>query len=327
MNNNKYLIIYHFEDNDGVCSAALIKYYLVNELHAQEENIELYPANYAKLSTEATFNLERFEGYDNIIMTDISFNNFSDMKKMYEMYGKNFCWIDHHAPIINASMVEKYDHKINGVRLTTKSAILNAYQYCYDTFNEKYNDRTLPQILLYLSAWDSWTSAQEGIDFDSTRYVNTGFTSESKLSVDYYYESMHNILTGEIYNAAKIVEMEKRGKAICEEADRKNAELVSTAGIGGFTVDGNRSCIVLFTSGATSSLVFKSVRGKYQQAVCFKSSSTGNIIMSMYNVEDNHEFHCGNYLHEKYNGGGHEGAAGATLSMDIFMKILKTKQI
>jgi hypothetical protein len=28
----KYLIIYHFEDNDGCCSCAIMKYYLVNEL-------------------------------------------------------------------------------------------------------------------------------------------------------------------------------------------------------------------------------------------------------------------------------------------------------
>ena len=47
----------------------------------------------------------------------------------------------------------------------------------------------------------------------------------------------------------------------------------------------------------------------------------------MYNVIDNHEFHCGTYLKNKYGGGGHEGAAGATISIDTFINILKTKSI
>ena len=73
--------------------------------------------------------------------------------------------------------------------------------------------------------------------------------------------------------------------------------------------------------------MFKTVQGKYDNAVCFKSSNTGNIILSMYNVIDNHSFHCGTYLKNKYGGGGHEGAAGATISIDTFINILKTKKI
>ena len=45
----KYLIIYHSEDNDGACSAAIMKYYLVNELKAKEQDIKLFGANYAIL--------------------------------------------------------------------------------------------------------------------------------------------------------------------------------------------------------------------------------------------------------------------------------------
>jgi len=326
MNNNKYLIVYHFEDNDGVCSGALIKYYLVNELGAQEENITMFPANYALLDTVVANDYQEFMGYDNLIMTDISFNKFDSMKFIYEMYGKNFCWIDHHAPIINTSMVEKYDTKINGVRSTSKSAILNAYQYCYDPFNEKYNSGNAPKILVWLSAWDSWTSEKEGLDFEEVRYANTGFTSTLKLDINAWYEKMSYFLF-EIKSKEFLYQMLEKGKIICKEMDATNEKLIKSSGMGGFTVNGTRSCIVLFTSGATNSLMFKSVRGEYQQAVCFKSSSTGNIIMSMYNVEDNHEFHCGNYMHDKYKGGGHEGAAGATISLNTFMKILKTKQI
>ena len=36
----KTLLIYHFEDNDGVCSAAIMLYYLVNEMHIDKKDVE-----------------------------------------------------------------------------------------------------------------------------------------------------------------------------------------------------------------------------------------------------------------------------------------------
>lgn len=330
--NKKYLIVYHLEDNDGCCSAAILKYYLINTLGVNEKDITLFPATYAILDTVEKNNFSEFSGYDSLIMTDVSFNNFNGMEILYDMFGKgNFIWIDHHAPVINTSIERKYDTLINGVRDTSRSAILNAYKYCYDNFDINYLNGTAPLILRYLSAWDSWSTEREGLDFEKTRNINTGFTSESQLSVDYWYNIMSPILFSDP-DSTKIAkfldEMEERGRKINEANDKKNEELIKNCGIGGFTVDKDkRKCIVIFTSGPTSSLVFKSVRGIYDNAVCFKSSSTGNIIISMYNVMDDHSFHCGNYLHEKYGGGGHEGAAGATISIETFLNIMKNKEI
>ena len=67
---------------------------------------------------------------------------------------------------------------------------------------------------------------------------------------------------------------------------------------------------------------------KYKNGICAKTSPTGNIVISLYNTDRmDHTFHCGTYLHDKYGGGGHEGAAGATISIETFAKILKTKKI
>jgi nanoRNase/pAp phosphatase (c-di-AMP/oligoRNAs hydrolase) len=49
--------------------------------------------------------------------------------------------------------------------------------------------------------------------------------------------------------------------------------------------------------------------------------------MSLYNIYDNDNFNCGTYLKENYNGGGHVGAAGCTITNTKFIKILKTKKI
>ena len=81
----RYLIIYHKEDNDGCCSAAIAKYYLVNELKVDAKNIKFLPANYAILSNIAdsdfyyideNYNEVSLFDFDGIIITDVSFNNF-----------------------------------------------------------------------------------------------------------------------------------------------------------------------------------------------------------------------------------------------------------
>ena len=326
MNKNKYLIVYHLEDNDGVCSAAIIKYYLLNNLHAS--HVDLFPATYAILDNVVKHNFMEFEGYDSLIMTDVSFNGFENMEHVFEMFGKNFVWIDHHAPIIKESEIRKYDIKINGVRDSSRSAILNAYKYCFDEFDIKYNSGTAPLIFRYLSARDSWSTNRENLDFEKTRAVNAGFTSISKISVDWFFERIGRIIDPEDYryNDEVIEEMYSVGKKIVDEADRRSEELVKNCGQGGYTVNG-RSAILLFTSGPTNSLIFKTVKDKYQNAICVKSSNDGRVILSLYNTGfDDHSFHCGEYLKKTYGGGGHEGAAGCTISKEVFVEhFLKSK--
>jgi oligoribonuclease NrnB/cAMP/cGMP phosphodiesterase (DHH superfamily) len=329
IDNKKYLIIYHNEDNDGCCSAAILKHYLMTSLGVSEDNIGLFPANYAILDKVAANNFTEISGYDSVILTDISFNNFDYMEMLFEMFGKdNFTWIDHHAPVIKMSEERKYDIKMNGVRDTSRSAILNAYKYCYDNFDILYNGGEAPLILRYLSAIDSWSYEHEGLDFDTCRHINTGFTKTSKLEVSWWMERIEDILANSKEYVDNILdEMYTLGKKINDEADERNEKFVKHAGIGDFTVNGNRKCIIVFTSGPTSSLIFKSVKGVYDNAVCFKTSSAGKILISMYNVTDDSSFHCGTYLHDKYGGGGHEGAAGATIDFETFINILQTKQI
>ena len=327
----KYLIVYHLEDNDGCCSAAIFKYYLNTVLGIDEKDITLFGATYPILDKVKANNFIDSDGYDSLIITDISFNDFNAMEYLYEKFGKNnFTWIDHHAPVIKTSVERKYDTLINGVRDSSRSAILNAYKYCFDPVDIKYISGEAPIVLRYLSAWDSWSTERENLDFDRTRNINTGFTSESALSVDYWYKIMDTLINSSNYSEeinTLLNSMEERGRKINDANDKKCEELLKTNAMDGFIVDGNRKCVVLFTSGPTNSLMFKTVQGKYDNAVCFKSSSTGNIILSMYNVIDNHEFHCGTYLKNKYGGGGHEGAAGATIGIDTFINILKTKSI
>ncbi|MBQ3414707.1 MAG: hypothetical protein IJH39_05020 [Clostridia bacterium] len=335
--NKKYLIIYHFEDNDGCCSAAIMKYYLTHELNVDEKDITLFGANYAILAQiyKDNFNfvhngkdINLLNDFNHIIMTDVSFNDFNAMKEIYEVYGSNFTWVDHHTPIINESVRQKYDVKINGVRDTNRSALLNMYKYCYDPLDIKYVNGDAPYLLRILSAWDSFTFENEGIDFEYARKVNMGFTKWYNLDVDIWYSNIGNFILGTPeFNKSYADEGYKIGKEEADAYDERNEKIIKNFGMPGFTVNG-RPAILLFMSEGTSSLIFKSVMDKYKNGICAKTNPSGNIVISLYNTDRNdHSFHCGTYLHDKYGGGGHEGAAGATLSCETFINIIKTKQI
>ena len=77
---NRYLIWYHNEDNDGVFSAAIIYNYLVHELNVSKENITLEGTTYNLLKNKYFNNdtiKELSNDYTNVILTDVSFNDIS----------------------------------------------------------------------------------------------------------------------------------------------------------------------------------------------------------------------------------------------------------
>ena len=334
----KFLIVYHKEDNDGVCSCSIAMRYLVKEGLVKKEDIVLFGTNYDGLK-EVQKNDYYFiandgkeynmlEDFSGLVMTDVSFNDFDAIEVIYNTYGSNFTWIDHHLPIIKESIKRKYDTKINGVRDHTRSALLNAYKYFYDPLDIEYVNGNAPMVLRVLSAWDSYTFEREGIDFEYARAVNMGFTKWYELNVEFWYGNILNFITGsKEYNEGYLKSAYEIGIKEVEEYDKANEKIINDYGMPGFTVDG-RPAILLFMASGTSSLIFKSVKNKYKNGICAKTSPNGNILISLYNTDNSdHAFHCGEYLHKQYGGGGHEGAAGCTISIEAFNKILKEKSL
>lgn len=351
----KYLIIYHVEDNDGVCSAAIILNHLLNNLKVDRKEIDLLGSTYNslnKLQAKGTVEEEWPKEYNHIIMTDISFNDWKMMKFLHKTYGDNFTWIDHHAPIINISKKEKFDD-IQGLRSTHDSAMYNAYIYLHDPFNQE----PVPYIIKMLSAWDNWNYDREGIDQEFCRAFNKGFTIASNLSVNWYLERIDMILdtklnhefengihriaeTQERYDLQNIVVgIFNEGKKACEKEDDDNKEMIRINGDKEWNVNGIPAIFVV-VHGQSNSLMFKSLqvenpmKNDLRVAIVAKHCSDGNWTISLYNIYDYngdttnpYYFHCGKYLQEKYNGGGHEGAAGCTVTVDKFCKILKSKTV
>lgn len=357
----KYLIIYHKEDNDGLFSMAIIYDYLLSVLKLNVSDISLLGADYNILSEWSSKNSNMknlHKQYENIIMTDISFNDPKYMKKLYKEYQNNFIWIDHHAPIIESS--KKYGFNMcQGVRDTSKSAILCAYEFLYDTFNVKYNQvirtsdnnfstnlHTFPEFFRILSAWDSWSYEREGYPKDYVRDVNKGVTVHFNLDIKKILPVVHNIV--ECYNSESVSEsgiykqvelinlVFRLGNQINDYDDLTMENIIKESGDCSWKVitwDENgrslaRTACAIFHQGATNSIMFNSLIGKgIEQGLVFKHSKNGNWVLSMYNIHDNAEFHCGDFLKERYNGGGHKGAAGCTFTQDQFIEIVKKKEL
>lgn len=326
----KYLIIYHREDNDGVFSAAIAETYIRKTNN--DVIVNKFPADYVSLSKITNKEINNWRNvYDIIIMTDLSFNDVSKMKYIYSKFGNDFIWIDHHMPAIKASYENNYDMVV-GERDPKHSAILLAFRYFYDPINEFYNNGNAPTLFRILSAWDSFTYEQEGYTLEYVRDVNKGATEGYELDYNTVYDFVDIYINKWLddnfssFDNSIIDNLEITGHKYNAYDDRRNENIVNNEGDMSWTVNGRPAC-ALFLHGATNSLMFRSVADEAQNGIVFKHKPDGNWVMSLYNTNTDDKFHCGEYLKEKYSGGGHAGAAGCTLSQDKFIELLTSKTV
>lgn len=360
-NIKKPIIIYHKEDNDGVVSGALALTYLQHEL-PYGTTIAHKGCDYNDMDAIAADIENFFAPFDCVIMTDISFNDFSKMKYLHDKLGDRFVWVDHHAPIINESMKRGYDSKITGERATDRSAIMLMWKFLYDPLDENYfklydffmhtysrgytYDLFLKggqasefisvrnyfvELLYLLSAYDSWTYGKMKIADDSVIALNKGFFYEFGLDIqeiaNWADSILYHKLDKYVYHSADSEHYINKGEAIVAAQKIDNALLMQTSADMTWTVDGNRTAAVLFLQGPTSSIMFESVADKVDHGVVFKRRKDGGWVMSLYNTKNDSEYHCGNYLRKKYKGGGHAGASGCQLTEAQFIRMLKKKAI
>lgn len=325
---NKYLIIYHKEDNDGVFSGALAYNYVKEYLG--KTDIVLFGTEYNELNklwaSGEVYNWK----YDNIIMTDISFNYPEAMQYLYNKFGDKFVWVDHHTPIIKESFKYKFD-ACPGLRDPSNSAIINIYKYLYDKFGENCTNKKIPELLRVLSAWDSFTFKREGYELDFVSKVNIGVNYMYNLDIEKVIALLRNLVVfGEDSdveaNNSYIQSAYTAGDIILTYKQQEDERLIKNCGDFNWTVDGREAC-ALFIQGPSNSQIFNLVKGKVKNGIVFKRMADGNWGISLYNTNLDDAFHCGEYLKKNYKGGGHVGAAGCQVSEKEFKRMLKTKTI
>ena len=325
---NKYLIIYHKEDNDGVFSGALAYNYAKEYLG--KTDIVLFGTEYNELNKLWTSGEVYNWEYDNIIMTDISFNYPEAMQYLYNKFGNKFVWVDHHTPIIKESFKYKFD-ACPGLRDSSNSAIINIYKYLYGQFGENCTKKKIPELLRVLSAWDSFTFEREGYELDFVSKVNIGINYMYNLDIERVIVLLRNLVVfGEDSdveaNNSYIQSAYTAGDIILTYKRQEDERLIKNCGDLNWTVDGREAC-ALFIQGSSTSQIFNSVKDKVKNGIVFKRMTDGNWGISLYNTNLDDTFHCGEYLKKNYKGGGHVGAAGCQVSEKEFKRMLKTKTI
>ena len=315
----QYLIIYHKEDNDGLFSMAIIYNYLIIEKNINKDNIKLFGADYNDLD-KLSLDDDIIKNSTHIYISDVSFDTVEKMIKLKEMFGENLVWIDHHKPMIDNSISKGFDD-IKGIRDTKHSALYNAFKYLYPTHN-------IPELFKLLSAWDSWSYDAEGIDFDLCKYINIGVNNIYNLNPDFIINYVYLLIYiyNDYINPPDINELYEIGKFEAKILDRTYENNVKAYGDFSWTVNGRTAC-AMFIQGPSNSQMFKVCKDKIQNGIVFKRLPDSNWTLSLYNTDNQHDFHCGEYLKKHFNGGGHEGAAGCQISEELFINILKQKKI
>lgn len=327
----KFLIIYHQEDNDGLFSAAIAEYAITNAIEAKNDTSFVYmPVDYNIIKSINKESIDYWvANYNMVVMTDMSFPDVRMMKYLVDSLGDRLIWIDHHKPAIDASVDNGYND-VPGERATTRSAILLAFRYFFDSDDMMYANKEIPEIFRMLSAWDSFSYEKEGYSLDDVRMLNVGVTQVTKLDYDTVYNLVAKIMddwkTNDVYYSSDIDHFMSVGKTYIQFDEYRWKKIINEYGDFDWTVD-NRLACALFCQDHTSSLIFKTVPQSIRNGIVFKHMKNGNWTMSLYNVHNDDTFHCGEYLKKKYNGGGHLGAAGCILTEDQFIDILKAKKI
>lgn len=344
----EYLIIYHKEDNDGIFSAAIIKRYLMESNHVDEAYIELFGSNYADLSNllnnpdEPEHPNNWSENYEHVFMVDLSFNEVNIMqniaKEKYIALNK-FTWIDHHAPIIKLSNHPKKGFaNLNGERDTHKSALLLTWQYLYDPLKGHEVNNKLPQYLVTLSDYDSWNWMNKYENADYVTMVNTATTVNTELDVDKVVNLLYDLYDkyGEAFvttNNEIEEDMHKQGEIMLKYNKMMWNSLVEQNGDFDWNIITDneiRPTICLVCQGPTTSQMFAKYKNtKYKNGLVLKwNAKNNNWCGSLYNINNDDHFHCGEALRLTFNkAGGHEGAAGFTTTKSKMNKLFKTKEL
>lgn len=332
---NKYLVIYHKEDNDGVFSAAIVKNYLQNEVHIDEQSIVMWGTTYADLSSyyQATAKslTHLLNEYTHVITVDISFNEPNAMIQLYKLYCDRFVWNDHHLAAITQSIKHGYD-KANGYRDTSRASILQTYRYFYDQLDiDYYANESSIKLLKILSAWDNFNWDAYSFSKDYVMGINKAINLKVKLDIQKAYDLVHDIIYTNTIDDAYIQSLDETGQLLNEYDNSLYENIVETNGDLTWTVNtenGPRSACAIFYSAPSSTIMFQSLKGKIQNGIVFKKNSNNSWTLSLYNVDQEDTFNCGTFLKSKYKkGGGHVGAAGCTLSKSKVLKMLREKCI
>ena len=350
---NKTLVIYHREDNDGACSAGIADAFL--RRFSEDVSVYFEGVNYADLSrywnevNQALSDpsevakkpkIQKWcDKFSCVIMVDISFNEPDAMEYMYEKFGDRFIWCDHHKPIIEASASYGFG-SAPGIRRTDQSALMNTWDFMCDRFSVR--DAKPSNEMVTLSDYDSWAWTKKEVYKDKAAQenmfnLNVGMTHKSNLDPTWFSFWVENwIVSGFNYEGVggskhfdTAWDAQVFGKQVRELDKKRTDRAVRSNADCTWRLRNGESVAVIFTTERMNSMSFSAVTDKSVKhgSVIKYDAKNDNWTLSLYNFSDEDKFDCGEYLKQWYNGGGHPGAAGCTLTAANVSGMIMSKQV
>lgn len=346
----KILIIYHREDNDGVCSAGIVKACYKKMFEDKGVSFMTVGVNYADLTRKweeyraasqksqeeaDKTSIGKWKNCDEVWMCDISFNELEAMDWLYSVWGTRFHWCDHHKPVIDSSEDMAFGRS-KGIRDTKQSALMNTWQHIFTDTEEsaKIKNSKPSAYMEMLSDYDSWAHSwkeeyKEKWRVEQLFDTNTGFTLKSNLSVKWYTDWITDWINGDILKHLNTgTECREYGNTARQLDKARQDRAVNAHGDMSWRIlHYSRPLCMIFTTERMNSQSFNLPDGIKNAATLKYDAKNAKWIMSLYNMDENDDFHCGNFLKTYYGGGGHKGAAGCTLETSQVAKMIQLKYI
>jgi len=297
MDQRKILIIYHRADYDGIFSAIIAKKYY----ESKGVRADIFGWNYGDDLIDVENKISKYQG---ILVVDVCLP--TDQMKVLAESGK-FTWIDHHETSIAESKAEGYD-KVLGTRTIGTAACELVWKYFYPA-------KEIPTMIQYAGAYDVWDKTRFNWDEDIVP-LQFGLKDEYGLSPRKIEASWDNLLE----DCEWVMD---KGNIIYGWIQHISVSWVQNCGFDVTVGDGLKG-IAMITP-MTGSIVFDSVLPKYDLFIVIQvRNNASQISVSMYTEPSKNlnGFSCGEYLKEKYGGGGHACAAGCNINQETFRRLV-----
>lgn len=305
--NKKALVVTHRSDLDGKFSGLIILKAL-SESGIESEYIEW---NYGD---ELPNFEEIYNNFTDLIMADISFPPETMLLLKNKFTGDHsLTLIDHHFTLIEDSL--KYGfNDIPGIRRNGTAAC----ELCWEYF---YPSHPTPRVIEYLGCYDVWNKTRHSWDHEVLPFqygLKTRYGLNMQVLLPIFNDLLYEIIDlDEIIHEGEIIlkYLERTWKSACKMYSFE------------VRVDNKYHGICLLTTEFTSN-VFNSISKDYDVVICCNRKSPDIFNIGMYKDPDKcPEFNCGDYLREKYNGGGHKCSSGCTLNLEQFRTLVEDCEI
>lgn len=181
---------------------------------------------------------------------------------------------------------------------------------------------SLPLVVFYISYVIAEDLAKQLLYYNNNDDLNDKTFSVYLDRFYKYYNTENSNTLNEVVNYGEIII--KNNNIIFENAVKQFGDRT-------FNINGEETCVLFMQMGCNSTVFSFLKSSNTKHVAVFKRIPTMNSKkqwnISVYNVNDNDNLHVGKYLKYKYNGGGHPGAGGCTISQSQFNKIMSSHEI